>query len=81
MVEDTIRSALNYLWAESGKVDPERFAIGVDKVSWDALVKDQDLDFSKITMHIGLEKYVVIPLGSRGELPTGTVALVWRNPE
>ena len=81
MIEDIIRSALNYLWAESGKVDPERFAIGIDRVSWDALVKNKDLDFAEVTMTIGQKDYLVIPLGSRGDLPTATVALVWRNPE
>ena len=81
MIEDIIRSALNYLWAESGKVDPERFAIGIDRVSWDALVKNKDLDFAEVTMTIGQKDYLVIPLGSQGDLPTATVALMWRNPE
>ncbi len=81
MIEDTIRSALNYLWAESGKVDPERFIIGIDKASWNDLAKNRDLDVEDITMHIGSKNYHVIPLGSLGDIPVGTVALVWRNPE
>ncbi|KKN80377.1 hypothetical protein LCGC14_0329700 [marine sediment metagenome] len=81
MVEDTIKSALNYLWAESGKVDPERFAIGIDKVSWDDIAKNKDLDVAEVILTIGQKDYLVIPLGSRGDLPTGTVALVWRKAE
>jgi hypothetical protein len=72
--EQTIRNILNCLWATTGKVDPERFAIGVDSRTWKDLSQSKGLD--EMTMTVDDRVFWVIPLAG---LPTVTVALVWRG--
>lgn len=73
-VEHKIRSVINYLWAMGGKIDPERFAIGVDFVGWEEL--GADAKTAEMTFDTGKQVFFVIPLQG---LPEGTVALVWRE--
>lgn len=70
---------LNYLWATTGKVDPDRFAVGVDSESWWELAggKIEEGQLNELTMHVHDTSYPVIPLGE--DVPKGTVALVWRG--
>lgn len=79
-VEKEIRTVLNCLWAMTGKVDPEKFAIGIDYESWWSLVKNSTAPKTTVetTMVVGDETFFVIPLG---DMPAGTVALVWRKLE
>lgn len=77
MIEQDIQTVLNCLWAMTGEVDPERFAIGVDMKSWWELAKGEK-DVLELTMTVGSKVYFIIPLG---DVPEGTVALVWRKPE
>jgi hypothetical protein len=64
----------------SGAVDPKKFAIGVDYDCWWSLVNQQDKPKTVVetTMVVGKQTFYVIPLG---DMPVGTIALVWRKPE
>lgn len=74
MIETTIHRMLDYVWAMTGKVDPEKFAIGVDEESWKRLIGEEDPEEVRF---IGREgQFLIVPLVG---MPDETVALVWRN--
>ncbi len=36
-IEARINGALDYIWAVTGKIDPEKFAVGVSNSGWEEL--------------------------------------------
>jgi len=74
--ESSVLRMLNCIWAMTGKVEGDKFAIGVDLESWWELAGGK-VEEGELTMHIHGKSFPVIPLGE--DVPKGTVALVWRG--
>ena len=71
--ESQIRDVLNYIWATTGKIGPDKFTIGVDWKGWKELGGTTDI--VSLTFHLSGTTYNVVPVPG---LPPESVALIWR---
>lgn len=71
--ESKIQDALNYIWATTGKISPERFKIGVGWNGWKDLGGTSKM--LSLTFHLSGQTYDVVPVPG---LPEGSVALIWQ---
>jgi hypothetical protein len=71
-MEKKIHEVLNYVWAMSGKIDPEKFLIGVSKKGWKTLGASEDTTEMTINSYGRVFKVFWIE-----DLPEDSVALVW----
>ncbi len=71
--ENKLNNVLDYIWATTGKIGPDKFTLAVDWQGWLELggtAKMLSLTFSRAK-----KVFTVIPLPG---LPAGSVALIWR---
>lgn len=72
-IEDTIKDVLNYVWATTGKITPDKFMIGVGWEGW--LELGGTAKIHSLTCHMAGTNYDVVPVPG---LPKGKVALIWQ---
>lgn len=72
-IESKIRDALNYIWATTGKIDLEKFVIGVGFVGWGELGAEDDT--MELTFTSFGKEFQVHPISG---LDDREVALIWR---
>ncbi len=71
--ENKLKDVLDYIWATTGKIGPDKFTLAVDWSGWTELggtAKIMSLTFSRAG-----QVFDVIPIPG---LPAGSVALIWQ---
>lgn len=71
--ENQILAVLNYVWATTGNITPDKFRIGV---TWDGWVElGGAKNTASLEVRLADKKFDVVPVPG---LPAGSVALIWR---
>lgn len=72
-IKSTIQDVLNYIWATTGNITPDKFKIGVDWDEWTDLGGSPKM--ASVKFQVREQTFMVIPLPG---LPKGSVALIWQ---
>lgn len=72
-IESQILAVLNYVWATTGNIAPDKFKIGV---TWDGWVElGGTPKTASLEVQLADKKFDVVPVPG---LPKGSVALIWQ---
>ncbi len=71
--ENKLKDVLDYIWATTGKIGPDKFTLAVDWSGW--LELGGTTKMLSLTFSCAKKVFTVIPLPG---LPPGSVALIWR---